>query len=674
MKQLCCVIITLSMILTVGTVLAQGTDQPLPPGDSPPPTVFDRISQAGSAEDFDSAAHVIVYDSLLNKVNELGISYIESYMLRKVLTEEGCRNLSVLTEGYEPLSSHVEIREVNIIRGDSAIPVPIDAVLDLPAPQSGIYWGDRIKMLQLPRLYVGDGIEVKKFRKGYSYALLDETSVTPDDERYVPPMPGEYFDIVIFESEEPIIRKKYVLQVPVSKRIHSEIYNGPMYSSTTYDENSTTYAWWITDVPAWEPEPSRPDRSDLLAKVVIATVESWEAKSRWFFDANKNQFDVTEPIQAKVDEIFATAGVTNGTEEEKAFELVHWVAQNIRYSGQTMGEGEGFTLHSGEMIFEQRSGVCKDIAGMLVTMMRAADMDSYAAMTMAGSRIEKVPADQFNHCVVALRKTDGRFVMYDPTWVPYYRDIWSKSESEQHYLIGSPEGQGVGQIDFSPAEESPLIIKSTAKILGDGTLEGTFRLDSDGRMDGRLRSLFSYYRTAELDHRLASKLADISNRVELLSYKHGDVHDFNKSMWWEISYRIPEYAMSVDGGLEFASPVMQFTKDDRTFFRPATYDWDDDRHDDLFFYSTQLLDCTETIRLPNGYSIADPVQSKEIDETYASFKGTSVTKGNKLTVTQRAAIKRRQIPPDGYDGFRKAIDEFKEYAGTVFRAEKGGAK
>jgi len=44
---------------------------------------------------------------------------------------------------------------------------------------------------------------------------------------------------------------------------------------------------------------------------------------------------------------------------------------------------------------------------MLVTMMRAADMDSYAAMTMAGSRIEDLPADQFNHSVVALKKPNG---------------------------------------------------------------------------------------------------------------------------------------------------------------------------------------------------------------------------------------------------------------------------
>jgi transglutaminase-like putative cysteine protease len=154
----------------------------------------------------------------------------------------------------------------------------------------------------------------------------------------------------------------------------------------------------------------------------MATAMSWEAKSRWFFDVNSDQFEVTPAIQEKVDEILKDQGLTRADEERKAKALLHWVAQNIRYSGQTMGEGEGFTLHTGDMIFEQRSGVCKDIAGMLVTMMRAAGMDSYAAMTMAGSRIDEVPADQFNHCVTALKLEDGTFRMYDPTWVPFNND------------------------------------------------------------------------------------------------------------------------------------------------------------------------------------------------------------------------------------------------------------
>lgn len=685
-------LIAAALLLSGKGVAAEDAAYNLPPGDGPPPTVFDRIANAGTADDHDGADHVIVYNRTVNRVKSSGVTYTDDYLLYKVLTPAGCRNQSVQRWRYEPWSSFVDVREVNIVRGEETIPVDVALVHELPAPQSGIYWNAAIKTLQLPRLRVNDGIELRVFRKGYSYALLaEEGGVTgasgardlerttapnhvPDDDKYIPPMPGEYFDIVLFQTNAPIIEKEYVLSLPSDKRLHSEVYNGPLYSSTSYSADTTRYAWWAHDVPPRTSEPRAAGWSDAVPKVVVATVESWEAKSRWFFDVNEGQFEVTPEIQAKVEEIFEVAGVTAASEERKAEALVHWVAQNIRYSGQTMGEGEGFTLHSGAMIFEQRSGVCKDIAGMLVTMMRAAGMDSYAAMTMAGSRIEATPADQFNHCVCALKKADGGFEMYDPTWVPYMNDIWSKYETEQQYLIGSPQGHGLASIDYSPPEESPLFIRHDATLSEDGTLAGTLRLSGARAMDSRLRNLVSGGRILDVEDDIAELLSNIGNRVEIARLDHVTLNDFSENAWIEVDYRIPGFALPVGEGLEFQSPMMSVTMGNGWLFRAGAYDWADEREGDLFLWFTQLIDGRETIRLPRGYEVVDPPASEEVDETYASFKGDSEMDGRNLVITQHAEVRRRQIPPDGYAGFKTALDEAHDWADHVYRAEKGGER
>lgn len=661
-----------------------GTGEGLPPGDTPPPTAFSRLESAGDADDFPDADHIIVYDETVNRVKPTGVTYGESYLLTKVLTSDGCRDRSVLRWHYEPWSSYVDVQEVNVIRDGERIPVDVAGVHDLPAPQSAIYWNSRIKTLQLPRLEVNDGVEVRLFRKGYSYALLDDGGAPaapgagggagePNDDKYIPPMPGEYFDIVLFQGSVPIVERRYELVMPPDKRLHSETYNGPLYSSTTYDADATTYAWWAFDVPALDSEPRQPDASDRVAKVVVATVESWEKKSRWFFDANRNQFDVTPEIQAKVDEVLRAAGVANGTEEQKAEVLVHWVAQNIRYSGQTMGEGEGFTLHPGDMIFEQRSGVCKDIAGMLITMMRAAGMDSYAAMTMAGSRIEEVPADQFNHCVCALRKDDGSFEMYDPTWVPYQNDIWSKYETEQQYLVGTPDGEPLASIPYSPPEESVVRIRHDGRILADGTLEGTFRLDGSCAMDSRLRGMVSMSRKEDIENDIAYYWSELGSGVEIVSLDHIVVDDFSEDAWIELTYRVPGYALVVDDGLEFESPLMVLATENGWICRSCVYDWGDERESDVFLWFTQLIDAEETIRVPSGYGFEEIETPDEIDETYAYFKGGAEADGRTLTVSERFEARRRMVPPDGYEGFKAAVETMMEWAGTVYRAEKGGA-
>lgn len=650
----------------------------LPPGDAPPPDVFSRVAAAGVAADFESADYVVVFDQAVNTVKSSGVTYVESYTIYKIITPAGCRDMSVLRWNYDPQSSYVDVREVNVVRGGQRIPVDVSKLHDLPAPQAWIYWKDRIKTLQLPRLQVNDGVEVKVFRKGFTYALLKQddkpsaTADTPGDERYIPPMPGEYFDIVLFNGEVPMVEKKYTLVLPPEKKLHSEVYNGPLYSSTTYTEDRNEYSWWGFDLPARVHEPRQPDASDFVTKVVMATVESWEAKSRWFFDVNRNQFDVTADIKGKVDEIFADAGLTKASEEKKAEALVHWVAQNIRYSGQTMGEGEGFTLHSGSMIFEQRSGVCKDIAGMLITMMRAAGMNSFAAMTMAGSRIDEVPADQFNHCVCALRKADGTFEMYDPTWVPYNNNIWSLLEAEQHFLVGSPEGEPLSRIAYSPPEESPLRVFHDAELREDGTLTGTFRLESSGALDGRLRRLVSGERRDEMLHRVARLLSPVSNHVEKIRFEHPAPDDFSQDMWLKFTYSIPAFARPVDGAVEFKSPLMSLVLNDGLLFRAGSADWSENRETDVFLYYTQLLEGTEKIKLPSGYKVVDPPSSDEVDETYAYFKGTSEMRGRTLIIEPRAEVRRRQIPPDGYKGFKKAMDEARAWGDKSFRAVKGG--
>jgi transglutaminase-like putative cysteine protease len=651
----------------------------LPPGDRPAPDPVSRLEDAGTAEDHPGADHVIVLSEAVNKVKPTGVTYVDGYDLVKVLTAAGCRDQSVLNWRYDPQSSYVEVREVNLLRDGERLPVDVSQVHDLPAPQAAIYWRDRIKTLQLPRLEIGDGIEVITFRKGFTYALLASGQAgaagsgdAPDDSRYIPPMPGEYFDIVRFAGDAPLLEKRYVLRLPADKRLHAEVYNGALYSSVTYDDQMTEYAWWGLDLPAQAHEPSQPDGSDFVPKVVMATAESWEAKSRWFFDVNQGQFEVTPAIQEKVDEILAEAGLAGADEEAKAKALLHWVAQNIRYSGQTMGEGEGFTLHSGEMIFDQRSGVCKDIAGMLITMMRAAGMDSYAAMTMAGSRIDAVPADQFNHCVTALRLKDGTFRMYDPTWVPYNNNIWSLLETEQHYLVGTPEGQTLSRIRYSPPEESPLKIKHQAGLDSDGTLSGSFRLEGSGAIDGRLRRMVAGTRKKDLEGRVARLLSALGPGVEKVKVKHHQPGDFSSDMWIEFSYRLVGFARPVAGGLEFTSPAMAMAVSDGSLFRGGSSSWPEERKTDVFLYFTQLVDLQESIKLPGGLKLAGTVPPETVDETYAAFSADLEQKGSELKINSRAEVRRRQIPPDGYPGFRAAMTAARDWAGQTIRVAKEG--
>ena len=407
----------------------------------------------------------------------------------------------------------------------------------------------------------------------------------------------------------------------------------------------------------------------------MATAASWEAKSRWFFDVNRDQFEVDAGHPGKGGRDPRRRGADRGRRGAKAKALVHWVAQNIRYSGQTMGEGEGFTLHPGDMIFEQRSGVCKDIAGMLITMMRAAGMDSYAAMTMAGSRIDEVPADQFNHCVTALKLEDGTFRMYDPTWVPYNNDIWSMLETEQHYLVGTPEGETLSRIRYSPPEESPLRVVHQAKLDDDGTLTGTLRagrLRRPGRPPATHGQRGARRKDVDRALRRAAGAGQPSGRSRCAA---PTASPMTSAATCGSRSSTASRASSVrsTAGFEFTSPLMQVVLNDGNLFGTGGTRWAEERQTDLLLWYTQLLDGDRDHRpARRATSWSDEPAVDEVDETYASFSGAAEQKGGKLVITQRAEVRRRQIPPDGYPGFRKAMTAARDWGDQIFRVAKEG--
>ncbi len=661
-------------------------DRPTPPGEPEPVTVFTRVADACPCA-YDSD-YIIVLDESVSRVMDSGVTYVDLYTIYKVLTEAGTQTLSALEWHYDPRSSFVEVAEVNVIRDGERIPVDVGLVQDLPAPQSAIYWSDKIKVLQLPRLQVGDGIEVIAMRKGYNYALLAdapmgeesrvrnaaETIATTDDDRYIPPMAGHYFDIVVMQANVPMVEKSYTLILPKDKYLQSEVYNAPLYSKTRYDDVNTTYTWIGKDIPEAPHEPRQPGAWDVSPKVVMTTAESWEQKSQWFFDVNRNQFEVTDDIREHVEGILSDAGLSTKSDPMQiAKELNHWVAQNIRYSGQTMGEGEGFTLHPSDMLFEYRSGVCKDIASMSITFLRAAGLDTYPAMTMAGATIEDIPADQFNHCVVAWEKEPGHFVMLDPTWVPYNNDIWSKLETEQQYVIGHPDGVYMQEIRYSPPEESPLNVNHNATLSENGTLSGTIRLDGMGALDSRLRRIVYNSQKRALADVFAGVLGNMSDAVEIKTLKHHPVMDFEGFMWLEIEYEIPGYATMIDGGLEFTPAAINAVKDHGYFFRAGSINWPEERTTDVFLYYTQRIEINENIKLPRGYELANDVDVEAMDETFASFTQDASMDGRTLKLHSRTEVKRRQFGPSGYAGFTTVIDQVDNYAGTTLRVTKGGA-
>jgi transglutaminase-like putative cysteine protease len=444
--------------------------------------VAELIKTAGDQPAYPGHDQLVIFDSTVVDVRETGLTYVHNHTLTKVLTTHGAIDLSVVKYGYDPLSAWVEIRKAVVYKKSGAvIELDLKKVVDYPAPARAIYWGAREKMIEVGRLDPGDAIEVVMFRKGFTYALLQ----ADEDEKYIPPMRGQFYDIVEFFYSQPVKSKVYQVSVPMDKPLQYEFYNGEAQTSCWFRDGKIVYTFSKKEMMPLKNEPRMVATVDVAPKLLISTTPAWKSKSTWFYKVNEDfgSFDSTPEIKAKVDEILKGAR----DEMDSVSLLTHWVADEVRYSGISMGCGEGFTLHKGQMTFTDRCGVCKDKAGMLITMLRAAGFKSYPAMTMAGSRIDYIAADQFNHCVTVVKLRDGKYHLLDPTWVPFVRELWSSAEQQQQYLMGVPEGADLATTPVSDPENHYIKIDGASQLLSDGTLKGRITITGEGQSDASLR-------------------------------------------------------------------------------------------------------------------------------------------------------------------------------------------
>ena len=668
------VMVLAAALLIAGAAIAQ---------DSP---YADLIKTAGCSDDYDGAHIVTIFDSTDAVVEESGLSHLNVHQLTKALTTDGAQSLSYRRFDYDPASNMIEIKRIAVHKADGTVQeIDLSTILDKPQPMRMIYWGARMKLVGIPYLEEGDAVEVQYYTKGFMIAYLESAE---DDSRYIPPMRGHYYDTIMFGSGHPVLEKVYVLKTLKSVPVQFKVYNGNVAVSNTFDKEYFTYVFSKKDIPVYEHEPFSPGGADYIPKVVLATVEDWFEKSLWFYAVNETTV-VNLPdygISAKPFD-YDQGGIKEFTDElikpykthqDKRKAILHWVAQHIRYSGITMGKGEGYTLHPGEMTFRDRAGVCKDIAGMALTMFRAAGYKAYPAMTMAGARVERIPADQFNHCVVAVDISEeagtesdnlkGRagfekkYEMYDPTWAPNSKDIWSRAEGDQNIVIGGPEGEDLTAIRPYTAEENRYTIKSRGKIDESGNFSGILIISGEGYADARMRRLIvNRGNLTEVRNLISNYLASIHPGAELVKHSAENVHDHWNSMVLTIEYKIPGYGMVYGEGIHFESPAAKLPLGMTYFFTVLRIADLDKRKYPLLNWAPQQVVIDESITLPKGYKM-DEMDSIEKGGDFAYFNA-SVNQNKKiLNISTKYSVASRYIEPDVYPQVKETVDGYKEFA------------
>ena len=477
-------------------------------------------------------------------------------------------------------------------------------------------------------------------------------------------MRGQFYDIVPFWATEPTVRKVYKVNIPMEKEMQFQFYQGECTSSMRYEDGQKAYTFVSTDIMPTRREPNMVDLFDAAPKLMMSSTPRWQDKSLWFNKVNEDygSFDAIPEAQKKVDELIKG----KKTEMEKIAVLTHWVADNIRYSGISMGKGEGYTLHNLKMNYTDRCGVCKDIAGTLVAFLRMAGFEAYPAMTMAGSRVESIPADHFNHCVAVVKLSNGTYMPLDPTWVPFCRELWSSAEQQQNYLPGVPEGSDLCLTPVSAPENHYVRIKADNKLDAKGTLTGQFTITAEGQSDSNIRRIFTTGWQSQWQSALESQLLAVSPKARLISVDYGkDPKNYQAApIKMTFRYEIPGYALPGEREMLFKPLVMNNLYNQVKSYLRINTDLEERRYG-FKDACSRLVELDETIQLPAGYKFVGDEKEDNVQSSAADFEGSLRQDGNKVMLHQKLALKKRVYEAGDWNGFRNAVNAHKSFGDYI---------
>lgn len=626
-----------------------------------------RIVAAGDAVKHNADA-VVVVDWKDVTVRPNGIGTAREHKVTKVLREAAIPRLAVQRFPFDPHTNRLDLLAVRVYRADGAVEdISLDDVPEQPQTAWGIFWPTDQYLIVVPRLDVGDAVETISEMTGFNVAYL-----AAEQERNAygvvlePPVPGHWHDEAHFWTEGyPVIDKRYSVRLPRDKPLQYEVYNGELRPAVLFDGDHIHYAFEKRDLTPVKAEPSMEAWPNVGTKLLLATLPTWEDKALWLYEVSEPHFDADDAIRAKVAQIIKDCR----TDEEKYTALNSWVAENIRYAGTSRGMCEGYTIHPSVETFHDRAGVCKDKAGILVTMLRVAGFDSFLVMTMARQRVDRVPADQFNHAVTCIRWPDGSLLLLDPTWMPKSRDNWSTLEPDQDVVYGLPEGGGWSQSPYFPPEDCLASWKGASTIDADNALTGTLHFSATGAPEGRLRRALAAMHPSERSDYFDRTFQRIAPNARATRVDYMDPLDFSGPIQVEADYDAAGFTLGQGPRRYLALPMLQSVFGDRTIYDLFGNTSTEKRRYGLKLLATRLGRFEETITLPPGWKVTRQPDPVELDGPSAALHFQIEVEPGRIHYTCDLVVKKWTIPPEDYANFKQVIDKFEELTGRVITCE-----
>ena len=229
---------------------------------------------------------------------------------------------------------------------------------------------------------------------------------------------GPYVPMWSFQDEIPVITAKFMYDVPRNvgfKYITSSVPGHAIEKDIIDTPYRNKARFTVKNLPAIKEEPLVSSIYDISSWILMTWAsmetyfwgeissgqESWASIGYKYHLVLDSLLVPSDIVQEKVSELT----IACKDDEEKIRAIYEYIQNNFRYVAISV-EGHRFMPNDPEEVLHNLYGDCKDLASLLITMLKAADIKAYPVLIKtkdAGGFIIDFPAhNQINHVMVAI--------------------------------------------------------------------------------------------------------------------------------------------------------------------------------------------------------------------------------------------------------------------------------
>jgi len=578
----------------------------------------------------------------------------------KILTEKGRRDESEITMAYSSRYGGAEIVSVGII-GTNGVERTVDISsltkdsTDNSSMEENIYDPMHRKLsCSVPGLMIGETIHVALRR----WAFMSRVE-------------GQFADMAVFEWQCPILDSTYRVTAPKDLPLRKMGVRNPLgnisETHTTNQDGRVVHTWRATNSPQAFEEPNTPPLYSLVENVQVSTASSWDQLSRWYWGLSLPHLAQTnEAISNKVASILESA---DGF-DSRVRAIYKWVAQEIRYMGLTMEDtSPGYAPHDVDITFDNRYGVCRDKAALLVAMLRIAGIEAYPVLIHNGVKKDpEVPSHFFNHAIVAVANPDyrhgenlddqhdGKYILMDPT-DESSRDLMPAYLSNCSYLVARPDGETLRTSPIPPADPSnALVVEAEGILSNNGSILLKQKIVFNGVNDNTFRQVLLRRKPEARRKTFETILRNRFPGVELMQCEiaPADLQDTSVPLTVNLISRITDAVSRGDASDELDAPLITPTLGASSWILAGKTSLESRKYP-LVVDST--ASAIETLRLRLEDAVGKPLvlpADRRIEGKY-EYERTFRMEGNELVVCRRAAVNDVEFSPEEYANLREIL-------------------